>query len=64
MHKTDRAELFRNRLAARLALTGMSRSALARAAGVDRSTIAQLLAGDEVRLPNAHLAAECARRWG
>ena len=58
MHKNDRAELFRTRLAARLALTGMSRSALARAAGVDRSTIAQLLVPDEVRLPNAR------RRWG
>jgi len=64
MHKSDRADLFRSRLAARLALTGMSRSALARAAGVDRSTIAQLLAGDEVRLPNAHLAAECASALG
>ncbi|MGJ8573005.1 MAG: helix-turn-helix domain-containing protein [Hoeflea sp.] len=64
MHKSDRADLFRTRLAARLVLTGMSRSALARAAGVDRSTIAQLLAGDEVRLPNAHLAAECAQALG
>ena len=64
MHKNERAELFRTRLAARLALTGMSRSALARVAGVDRSTIAQLLASDEVRLPNAHLAAECAQALG
>ena len=64
MHKNDRAELFRTRLAARMALTGLSRSALARTAGVDRSTIAQLLATDEVRLPNAHLAAECAAALG
>lgn len=64
MHKNERADLFRTRLAARLALTGMSRSALARVAGVDRSTIAQLLASDEVRLPNAHLAAECAQALG
>ncbi|MEP3438536.1 MAG: helix-turn-helix transcriptional regulator [Hoeflea sp.] len=64
MHKNERAELFRLRLASRLALSGMSRSALARAAGVDRSTIAQLLANDEVRLPNAHLAAECAQALG
>ncbi|SOE16784.1 helix-turn-helix protein [Hoeflea halophila] len=64
MHKNDRAELFRVRLAARLALAGISRSALARKAGVDRSTIAQLLAPDEVRLPNAHLAAECAAALG
>jgi len=64
MHKNERSELFRTRLAARLALTGMSRSALARATGADRSTIAQLLASDEVRLPNAHLAAECAQALG
>ncbi|WP_412050381.1 helix-turn-helix domain-containing protein [Hoeflea sp. Naph1] len=64
MHKNERSELFRTRLAARLALTGMSRSALARGTGVDRSTIAQLLASDEVRLPNAHLAAECAEALG
>lgn len=64
MHKNDRAELFRNRLAARLAQAGMSRSALARAAGVDRSTIAQLLSSEDVRLPNAHLAAECAAALG
>lgn len=64
MHKNDRAELFRTRLAQRLALTGMSRSALARTAGVDRSTIAQLLAGGDMRLPNAHLAAECAAALG
>ncbi len=42
----------------------MSRSALARACGVDRSTIAQLLSEDETRLPNAHLAAECALALG
>jgi len=64
MHKNDRADLFRTRLAARMALAGLSRSALARIAGVDRSTIAQLLAPDEVRLPNAHLAAECAAALG
>ena len=56
--------MFRTRLAARMALAGLSRSALARIAGVDRSTIAQLLAPDEVRLPNAHLAAECAAALG
>lgn len=42
----------------------VSRSALARACGVDRSTIAQLLSEDETRLPNAHLAAECALALG
>ncbi|TDH37667.1 XRE family transcriptional regulator [Pseudohoeflea suaedae] len=64
MRKEDRADLFRTRLNQRLAASGKSRSALAREAGVDRSTIAQLLSGDDVRLPNAHLAAECAAALG
>ncbi len=42
----------------------MSRSALARACCADRSTIALLLSDDEGRLPNAHLAAECAEALG
>jgi transcriptional regulator with XRE-family HTH domain len=64
MKKEDRSDLFRARLSQRLAASGMSRSALARTAGVDRSTIAQLLSGEDVRLPNAHLAAECAAALG
>ncbi|WP_255561433.1 helix-turn-helix domain-containing protein [Pseudohoeflea coraliihabitans] len=59
-----RASLFRSRLAQRLNERGISRSGLARQAGVDRSTIAQLLAGDELRMPNAHLVAECAAALG
>lgn len=47
-----------------MAVTGMNRSALARATGVDRSTVAQLLSEGTARLPNAHLAAECARVLG
>ena len=39
---------------------GVSRSALARATGVDRSTIGQLLARGETRLPNVQLAADAA----
>ncbi|MBO6519304.1 MAG: helix-turn-helix transcriptional regulator [Rhodospirillales bacterium] len=64
MDKRERARIFRTRLAERMNTTGMSRSALARACGVDRSTIAQLLSEDETRLPNSHLAAECARALG
>ncbi|MDV7144712.1 helix-turn-helix transcriptional regulator [Tropicimonas sp. TH_r6] len=64
MDKRDRAEIFRDRLSAQMAATGLTRSALARATGVDRSTVAQLLAADAARLPNAHLAAECARVLG
>ena len=64
MDKRDRADLFRTRLAAQMAATGMNRSALARACGVDRSTVAQLLAKGGARMPNAHLAAECASALG
>ncbi|MEM1313206.1 MAG: helix-turn-helix transcriptional regulator [Pseudomonadota bacterium] len=60
MDKRDRAALFRQRLAAALAETGMSRAALARGTGADRSTISQILAEGETRLPNAQLAADCA----
>src|SRR6056297_3865255 len=61
MDKRDRADVFRSRLTQQLEASGTTRSALARACGVDRSTIAQLLAEGEARMPNAHLAAECAR---
>lgn len=61
MDKRDRADLFRSRLDDAMRRAGMTRSALARLARVDRSTIAQLLDEDgDGRLPNAHLAAECA----
>jgi len=60
MKKNERAELFRLRLSDAMQRTNTSRSELARATGVDRSTIATLLNEQEFRLPNAHLAAECA----
>ena len=60
MKKQERALLFRQRLLSRMEIISMSRSELARRCAVDRSTIAQLLNADDVRLPNAHLAAECA----
>ncbi len=62
--KRDRADMFRARLRQQMEAGGMNRSALARACGVDRSTIAQLLSGDAARMPNAHLAAECAQALG
>ena len=58
--KRDRAGLFRSRLAQALALRGLNQSDLARAAGVDRSTVSALLA-EGTRLPNAQLAADCAQ---
>jgi transcriptional regulator with XRE-family HTH domain len=64
MDKRERARIFRTRLDVRMKSSGTSRSALARACSVDRSTIAQLLSEDETRMPNAHLAAECASALG
>jgi len=60
-NKTERSDIFRRRLMERLHDSGTNKSELARAAGVDRSTIVQLLNGDEPRLPNAHLAASIAQ---
>ncbi len=62
--KRDRAALFRRRLARAMQDAGESQSGLARAVGVDRSTISQLLSGSEPRLPNAHVAAQCATALG
>lgn len=59
--KRSRAGIFRLRLGQAMTEAGVNRSALARAVGVDRSTVSQLLAPDSARLPNAQVAAECAR---
>lgn len=61
--KRDRATLFRARLAEAMAERGLSQSALARACGVDRSTVSQLLSPGK-RMPNADLAAACAQALG
>lgn len=58
--KRTRARTFRDRLALAMIKTAMSQARLARAVGVDRSTISQLLAENSTRLPNAQVAAECA----
>ncbi|SMY08762.1 helix-turn-helix domain-containing protein [Flavimaricola marinus] len=62
--KRDRAALFRTRLQTAMAERHSTQSALARAAGVDRSTISQLMQDDGSRLPNAHLVASCAAALG
>ncbi|MEP2784545.1 MAG: helix-turn-helix transcriptional regulator [Pseudoruegeria sp.] len=62
--KRDRAALFRDRLASAMTDQGLNRSALSRAIGVDRSTISQILTSEVARLPNAQVAAECARVLG
>lgn len=62
--KRTRAAQFRTRLARAMAETGTNQSALARAIGVDRSTISQLLKGEGPRLPNAQVIGECASALG
>ena len=62
--KRDRAQAFRDRLAAALTGTGTSQTALARAIGVDRSTISQALSDDGPRLPGAHVVASAAVHLG
>jgi transcriptional regulator with XRE-family HTH domain len=64
LDKRERAQLFRARLAAAMAQAGRSQAALARAVGVDRSTVSQLLDPGTARLPNAQVAAECASALG
>jgi len=61
--KIDRATPFRTRLTEAMARRAMTQSALARATGVDRSTISALLAPG-MRLPGAQLAADCAQALG
>lgn len=61
--KRDRAAQFRTRLAEAMTARGISQSGLARQTGVDRSTISALLQPG-TRLPNAQLAADCARALG
>ncbi len=65
--KTDkriRSALFRSRLAEAAAARGMSQSALARAVGVNRSTVSQLLTDEGTRLPNGQIVGECASALG
>lgn len=62
--KRDRAALFRRRLQKAMQDSGSNQSHLARAVGVDRSTVSQLLSRNAPRLPNAQVAAECAHALG
>ncbi|PWR03270.1 transcriptional regulator [Meridianimarinicoccus roseus] len=64
MHKQDRAALFRTRLSDVMQRDGVTRSALARRVGADRSTIAQVLQDGAVRLPGGQLVAELAEALG
>lgn len=59
-NKLSRAWLFRDRLGQAMADRGMSQAGLARACGVDRSSISALLNPGATRMPNAQLVAACA----
>ena len=64
LDKRDRAQQFRDRLVRAMRDTGISQTALARAIGVDRSTISQALSDDGPRLPGAQIVASCASVLG
>ncbi|MBV7395795.1 helix-turn-helix domain-containing protein [Mameliella sediminis] len=64
LDKRSRAELLRKRLDEAMRRAGSNQTALARAVGVDRSTISQLLKDQGARLPNAHLVGACAQALG
>ena len=55
------AATFRDRLSAALMTSGMSRAALARAVGVDRSSVTQMLAEGDTPMPGGHVVAACAQ---
>ena len=55
---------FRDRLNELIGRTGMSRARFAAEAGLDRSTLTQLLAAEAVRLPRAETIARIAARHG
>ena len=55
------AATFRDRLSAALMTSGMSRAALARAVAVDRSSVTQMLAEGDTRMPGGHVVAACAQ---
>ncbi|MBU0724479.1 MAG: helix-turn-helix domain-containing protein [Alphaproteobacteria bacterium] len=64
MDKRDRANLLTDRLRGVLATGKWSLSALGRAAGIDRTTITQLLEPDAGRMPNSHVLANLAEALG
>lgn len=62
--KRARASLFRTRLTEAMASRNSTQSGLARAVGIDRSTLSQLLTDEGARLPNAQVVAQCAAALG
>ncbi|KIN63962.1 DNA binding protein [Sulfitobacter noctilucicola] len=62
--KNDRALTFRARLSQALGESDLTQSGLARAIGVDRSTLSQALGGAATRLPSAHVVGAAAHALG
>src|SRR5262245_43257695 len=62
MHKRDTSDIFRQRLLALIDRSGLSRSQFAARAGLDRSTLSQLLSDVNVRLPRTETIARIAAR--
>lgn len=60
MGKRAIVAVFRSRLVESMGIRGCNQSALARAAGVDRSTLSQLLSADNLRMPRADTVAALA----
>jgi len=60
MNKREIVAVFRTRLVESMAARAMNQSSLARAAGVDRSTLSQLLSDSTVRMPRADTVAAIA----
>lgn len=63
MDRRDFLEQFRERLQTVIGESGLSRSAFAAAAGMDRSTLSQLLSAGNDRLPRVETLAAIAARW-
>lgn len=61
IHKSETVRLFQRRLLQALEDGRLSRARLAALAGIDRSTLSQLLAADAVRLPRADTVVAIAR---
>ncbi len=60
MDRRETVEIFRDRLGEVIERSGLTRSAFAAQLGLDRSTLSQLLSGDNVRLPRADTIAAIA----
>jgi transcriptional regulator with XRE-family HTH domain len=58
--KSNRSEVFRDRLRTAMLEHKLNRTQLAERTGVDRSTVSQLLSEHQVRLPSGHVVAELA----